>query len=379
MSTAPEPVFANTPSVPHIRVLHLIDSLDAGGKERQLVELLKGLRLEPDIACELAIMSGDIHYEEFSTLGVVVNFVPRRSRFDPSVFTRMHAIVRRFQPAVIHSWNAMCSVYGAPLAKLAGTKFVNGYVRAAPANPTLRGRDYYWGKLTIPMSDVVVANSRAGIPAYGVPLRKAVCIHNGIDENRLAELAPPEEIRRSLGIETDRVVGMVAAFTDWKDYDTYFEVALKVLAARADVTFLAIGDGPNREKYRARFPAHPRIKLPGRMSDVENVVNIFDIGVLASPQGEGIANAIMEYMALGKPVVATDCPGNRELVLDGETGFLVRNRDTTALAGVVFELLDDPMLARKLGEAGRLRIQEEFSLERMTSEFAALYRKLAGR
>ena len=362
----------------HLRVLHLIDSLAAGGKERQLVELLKGLRAEPDLSCELIILSSDIHYEEFSSLGIVAHQLPRKSRYDVSVLPRMHSVLRQFRPTIVHSWNAMCSVYGAPLAKLAGAKFVNAYVQAAPAKPTYSGRDFYWGKLTIPISDVVVANSQAGIPAYGVPRRKAICIRNGIDHNRFATLAPAEEIRRSLGIATRYVIGMVAAFTEWKDHDTFFEAALNVLSVRADVTFVAIGDGPSRDKYCARFAAHPRIRLPGKIAGVENVVNIFDIGVLVSPQGEGIANAIMEYMALGKPVIATDCPGNRELVVDGETGFLVPNRDPQALARAILRVLGDPSLARSMGEAGRRRIDEHFSLERMAAEYAALYRRLAG-
>ena len=366
-------------SGPALRVLHLIDSLVAGGKERQLIELLKGLRTQQGIVIELVVLSTDIQHEEISRLGVATHVLPRRSRYDLSLFGKLGTIFRQFKPTIVHSWNAMCSVYGAPLAKLAGAKFVNGYVRAAPPKPTFGGRDYYWGKLTIPMSDVVVANSHAGIPAYGVPSRKAVCIHNGIDTTRLAQLAPADEIRRSLGIETKYVVGMVGAFSDWKDYDTYFDAALKVLSAGTDATFLAIGDGPNREKYCARFSAHPRIKLPGRIAAVENVINTLDIGVLVSPQGEGIANAIMEYMALGKPVIATDCPGNRELVVGGETGILVANRDPQALALGILRLLNDPSLARNMGEAGCRRIHENFSLEKMTAQYAALYRRLAGR
>jgi glycosyltransferase involved in cell wall biosynthesis len=175
---------------------------------------------------------------------------------------------------------------------------------------------------------------------------------------------------------------MVASFSRFKDYDTYFEAAQRIVAQRDDVTFVAIGAGPRFEEYKAKFPEEqfPRIRLPGRRADVESIVNILSIGVLTSntdTHGEGISNAIMEYMALGKPVVATDCGGNGELILEGETGYLIANRDTDALCNRLELLLGDAALARRLGEAGRRRIAETFGLERMTASYAALYRSLA--
>jgi glycosyltransferase involved in cell wall biosynthesis len=90
--------------------------------------------------------------------------------------------------------------------------------------------------------------------------------------------------------------------------------------------------------------------------------------------GEGISNAIMEYMALGKPVVATDCGGNSELIVEGETGYLIANRDTAGLIKRIEKLLDDTLLTLRMGEAGRRRISDAFSQERMTAAYAALYR-----
>jgi glycosyltransferase involved in cell wall biosynthesis len=362
-----------------IRVLHLIDSLVAGGKERQLVELLKGLRSEPDIVCEVAILSDVVQYDAFWTLDVKSHFFPRRTRRDPTIFVKLFSAVRRFRPHIMHSWNSMCSIYGAPIAKLCGARFVNGFARAAPPAHSFRDPDYFRGKLTLPFSDVVVANSEAGLDAYDIPARKGICIHNGIDQTRFDSLAPVQQIRDLLNIETPHVVGMVGAFSHKKDYDTFVNAAAMVLAKRNDVTFVAIGDGPNRTAIEARI-AHEnsaRIKLVGQLQDVENVVNAFSVGVLASTQGEGFSNAIMEYMALGKPVVATDCAGNRELIEQGETGYLVAAGDVGGIAQRVLALLDEPALATRLGENGRARIGREFGLVRMTLSYTRLYRELA--
>jgi glycosyltransferase involved in cell wall biosynthesis len=364
-----------------MRVLQIIDSLIGGGKERQFVELLKGLRREPDITCHAVVMSDVIEYKEFHELGVPFTVLPRASRYDFSVFSRLHAAMRSFRPDIVQSWNSMCSIYAAPLAKLAGAKFIDGFVRAAAANRNLRDPDYFRSRFTLPLTDLVVANSRAGLSAYSIPARKAVCIHNGFDPARIGGLTAPETMRQSLGIETPFVIGMVASFSHFKDYETYFAAAEHICTQRDDVTFVAIGAGPHFADYQRRYPeAHyPRIRLLGRRADVESIVNIFSVGVLTSntdTHGEGISNAIMEYMALGKPAVATDCGGNSELILEGETGYLIGSRDVAGLTDRVSSLLDDPARARGLGEAGRRRISDTFSLERMTANYIALYRNL---
>jgi glycosyltransferase involved in cell wall biosynthesis len=275
----------------------------------------------------------------------------------------------------------MCSVYAAPIAKLSGAKFIDGFVRAAADNRDMRDPEYFRSRLTLPLTDMVVGNSRAGLSAYNIPARKGVCIYNGFDLARIGELTATESVRRSLEIETPHVVGMVASFTDFKDYGSYFEAAKRICARRDDVTFVAIGAGPNFANYQARLPQaqFPRIRLLGRRADVESIVNILSIGVLTSntdTHGEGISNSIMEYMALGKPVVASDCGGNDELIVEGETGYLIAGHDIAGLVDRIGRLLDDAALARRMGEAGRRRISEAFGLERMTTAYATLYRDL---
>ncbi|HEY5048128.1 MAG TPA: glycosyltransferase [Rhizomicrobium sp.] len=367
-----------------MRVLHLIDSLGTGGKERQLIELLSGFAADPDIDCEAVVMSDVLDYAKLAPLNVPLHRMPRRTRYDLSIVQRLRRVVKDFSPDIVHSWNAMCSIYGAPLAKLGGSKFVHGYVRSAKPNLTYRNRDYLQGKLMEPLADVIVANSMAGLAAFKVAAGRGVCIPNGFDQGRIAGLVPPEEMKQSLGILTRYVVGMVASFSSNKDHNSFFEMARRICGRRLDVTFVAVGGGEHLTRFRQMLAGDGLpIKLLGPRLDVESIVNMFTIGVLASNatlHGEGMANAIMEYMATGKPVVATDCGGNREVIEDGVTGFLVADRDVEALASQVLKLLDDPALAARMGARGQARIRDCFSLEKMRRNYARLYRDLcAGR
>lgn len=359
-----------------LRVLQVVDSLARGGKERQLVELLGGLERAGGIECELVVMSPRVAFAELARLRAPVRVLERKHRYDLSMFRRLLAVARAMKPDVIHSWNSMCSIFAAPVAGLVGAKFVNGFVRDARPGLTLADRDYFRGRLLMPFSDVVVANSAAGLSAYAVPAHKGVCIHNGFDARRIEGLPSPETVRRALGIETPFVVGMVASFSDLKDYDVYLEAARRLAALRDDTTFLAVGDGPDLERLRRTVPAdrYARIRFLGARDDVEALIGAFTLGVLTSRRGEGISNAIMEYMAMGKPVVATQCAGNAELVEDGRTGKLVPAGDADATAGAISGLLDDPARAAALGASGRERLNRLFGLERMTAAYVELYK-----
>ena len=301
-----------------MRVIQLVDTLRSGGKERQVLELLRGLSTSPEVDSALIVLSDQIHYANLEDLEIPVNLLVRRSRRDPLIFPKLFKLLKAIQPDVIHSWNSMCTIYALPLAKLLGIKFVNGFLRNVPPNFSIKHPEWIRSRLSFPFSDAIVANSQAGLRAYRCPPYKSFCIPNGFDFNRVAMDASNARFRAQLGISTEFVVGMVARFSSKKDYFAFVDTAIRILNTRRDVTFLAVGDGEYRERCLNRVPAELKnyILFPGELQQVEPVIDLFTIGVLcSSPHGEGISNSIMEYMALAKPVVATDCPGNHELVV----------------------------------------------------------------
>ncbi len=151
---------------------------------------------------------------------------------------------------------------------------------------------------------------------------------------------------------------------------------LKVI--RPDVHLLVIGDGPHRDRlirFRRQVVIEDKVHFLGERDDVAQMMPHFDALWLGS-EYEGLPNVIMEAMSHGVPVVATDIPGNRDLVVPGETGFLVPVGDRAGFARLTNKLLDNRELAQRLGEAGRQRVLNEFSVPRMVERHTALYREL---
>ncbi len=196
--------------------------------------------------------------------------------------------------------------------------------------------------------------------------------------------APPDVAGRAaflaeLGLPPEaRLIALVARLWPQKRVKDAIWAAdlLKVLFS--DVHLLIVGDGPERaalERYRRLCHIDDQVHFLGHRDDVARILPHCQLLWLTSGY-EGMPNAVMEAMASGLPVVATDIPGVRDLVVPGETGFLAPVGDRAALAKHAYRLLEDPLLARRLGAAGRERVAREFSVETMVARFASLYREL---
>lgn len=361
-----------------MKILFFIDSLRSGGREHRLVELIKGLKDYPDIQCEIAIMSKDIHYQYIFKQDIKIHYLIRKWKKDPKIFLKLYRLCKEFKPDIIHSWGSMPSVYALPIAKMLKIKFINAMISDAPYKLSIKA--LIRSKLTFPFSDVIVSNSNAGLKSYNAPKNKSFCIHNGFDFSRIVNLKNNEKIKLKFGIKTEKVMGMVGSFSAKKDYKTYILTAQKISTKRNNVIFLAIGDGINLEKCKeiVKPEFQNKIKFLGKQQNIESLINIFDIGVL-STYTEGISNVVMEYMALGKPVIVTDGGGTKELVANGKTGFLVKPESVEKLASKIEYLLDNAKIATDMGEKGREKIKKEFSLEKMTNSYVNLYKSLLNR
>ncbi len=360
-----------------MKILFLTDTFTAGGKERRLIELMKGLKLHPEVQFEIVIMNHDVHYKELFDLGIKIHYIVRRTRKDISVFSKVYKLCKIYKPDIVHCWDSMTAVYLIPAVKLLRLKFVNGMVADAPQKQNFSNKAWLRGKLTFPFSSIIVGNSKAGLLAYGAPKEKAVCIYNGFNFKRTNNILEPHQIRKQLGIQSGLIIGMVASFSIFKDYRTYFEAAQIILKKRHDITFLAIGTDTDSVAAKSLIQIEyiNNFRLLGKRSDIESLINSMDICVL-STFTEGISNSILEYMSLGKPVIATDGGGTNEIVEDKKTGFLVTVSDSIELAEHIEILLNNESLRRKMGIEGKKRIENNFSINKMVDAFTYTYTNL---
>ena len=188
---------------------------------------------------------------------------------------------------------------------------------------------------------------------------------------------PDPELRRQLGIKPDDlVVGKVARLFRLKGHEYLFEALPAIVRAVPNVKFLLVGDGIYRERF-AKI-AGDRVVFAGLVPprEIPRYVALMDVLMHLSLR-EGLPRTLPQALACGKPVVAFDVDGAREVCREGQTGFLVPAEDTGRLAEVVIRLLREPALAHRMGAAGRAMVATEFTEERMVEQIDDLYRRLA--
>ncbi|MBK8505588.1 MAG: glycosyltransferase [Saprospiraceae bacterium] len=364
-----------------MKILMVIDSMYRGGRERRMLELLRAFTLRPQIQVNLVILSEVVTYPEVFHLGYPIHILKRKTKKDPRIFTKIYKICQIFRPNLIHSWGTMSTIFAIPTSKMLGITLINANIADAPHDMSLFDSRFVRAQLTFPFSKIILSNSEAGLKSYRAPKHKSTCIHNGFDLTRIQQLEEPLNIRKKYHILDGQLIGMVGGFYDRKDYFTFIKAAILLLDQDPTLNFIGIGNGPNLEECQNLVPKKhkERILLPGQIERVEAVINVFNIGVLCTNEtvhGEGISNSIMEYMALGKPVVATRGGGTPEIISDGITGFLVRPNDSVELASKIKTMLADNQLTRRMGDEGRNRIHKDFLIQQMESKYINLYESL---
>lgn len=227
---------------------------------------------------------------------------------------------------------------------------------------------------------VTVSDSvRRTMLASGVPAGKVEVIHHGTDVEAFVQTTqPPRLIRESLGIPDDSLaVGIAGRIAPEKGHKVLLEAAAR-LGDRYPLRFVVIGDGPFESAVRESVRAlhlEDRVVFAGFRGDVNDVINAMDIMTLPSTWDEPCAAVVQQAMALARPVIGTRAGGTPEMILDGETGFLVPPADPTALADALARLAGDAFLRQRLGAAGRVRVEALFTLQAMTDKIEALYRR----
>ncbi len=253
-----------------------------------------------------------------------------------------------------------------------------------PIQQNILNKSWLRAKLTFNFSNKIIGNSKAGLAGYGAPPKKSSCIYNGMDLNRFKNLKDSGNMRKELfgnDLNYFFVVGMVAAFEPRKDYKTFIKAALPLIRSNESIRFLLVGDGSDFFKIKNSIPTEfsDKIIFLGKRKDVESIVNLFDIGVLltnSKVHGEGISNSIIEYMALGKPVIATRGGGTNEVVINNQNGYLIDFNDNKQLIECIERLYKDKSLRECLGAKSLDMVHSIFDLKIMTANYIEMYQQV---
>ncbi len=375
-----------------MKIAYLLPNIETGGTERQvlaLARLLDRSRFTPSL---VTTAGGGALHAQFSALMPVTVFgdPARANRARASAWghamtvRRLAAIYRAERPDILHAYLPSSNVLGPIAARLSGVPRVIVSKRSLSDYkdkfPLLRRVEPVGNRL----ADVILVNSDAVRRDVEKTERfwegKFRKVYNGVD---VPEPWCPEEadrFRRREGIAPGSLVVLaVANFFAYKGHLDLVEAAMRMAALVPEAVFLLAGhDAGNMERCRIRareLGVERRVRFLGGRPDVADLLRACDVFVHPSHQ-EGFSNAVLEAMAAGRAVVATDVGGVPEAVAHGETGLLVPPRSPAALAAALVVLLRDPARARRMGEAGRRRVLERHATGRMVAEIEGLYETL---
>lgn len=381
---------AAQPGIRPISVMLIIGSLEYGGAERQVVEMVRTWdrkRVRP-VICSLSprVPLADLLENREAELEIV----EKRSRFDVTTIPRIASVMRRRRIDVVHAF-----LFDAEIA----ARFAALLARVPVVIASERNTDYerpllhkFFHALTRPLYHAMIANSQAGkdfdIRTLGLPPDMIHVIHNGVDIVKFrVNRDSGNAVRKELGIPpAAAVVGIVASFKRQKRHEDFLQMAAGVLSSRPNTWFVIagetlVGNQQGSDDYHSeirnlvrQLGIEQKCLFVGARKDIPAIYNACDVTVLPSSR-EGTPNVLLESMASGIPVVATEIADNSRIVKQGATGYLVSVGDVPGLIRHVGQLLDNPEKRLEMGEAARQWVAEGFSFATAARKTEEVYRR----
>jgi glycosyltransferase involved in cell wall biosynthesis len=373
-----------------ISVLELTASSRGGGAVH--VRELTGLLHRPRFSVAVAMPedAGHVTAADFTDQGVPFYQLDIASGLSFAALRKLRALLSEQRFDILHCHGARGAFYG----RLVSATLAGGRPRTVYTIHGFAAPHYSFPRRTIllgieraltPVTDAVICVSGAERQdflgaGFGPPERLHLVRH-GIDARRFRDaVVDRAEQRAVLGVPVDsRVVTTICRLYRPRDFETLLGAFAKVRAELANVHLLIVGDGPYRPRIKSlisRLHLVPHVSLVGFRRDIPQILAVSDVFVLSTALWEALGLTILEAMASEVPVVASDVGGIKEAVIDQETGILVPPKDPGALSEALLDLLDNEQEAKMMGQHGRERVEQLFTLERMGRETMAVYENL---
>lgn len=362
-----------------IKIALVIPTLDQSGAEKQLALLATRLPKDQFDVHVVVLTRGGFFEQELRAHDIPLTILNKRWKFDPFALRRLSGLLKELQPQIVHSWLFAANAY---------TRLIGG---ARPTWKTVisercvdswKARWQTWlDRWMIARTDQLVGNSQSVIDFYsnlGFPAEKTCMIPNGI---RIPEkqAAAKKEILSELQLPDQcRLVGYVGRLAEQKRIKDLLWAIQLARQVNPDIRLIIVGDGPLRarlEDYAHEVETAEFVRFVGHRNDASRFFQAFDVFWLAS-EFEGMSNSVMEAMAAGVPVVASDIPPNRELIEHGQSGFLIKVGDSVGFSQFTLNILGDADLANRIGTTARHRMETNFSIDQMVSKYIDLYHQL---
>jgi glycosyltransferase involved in cell wall biosynthesis len=359
--------------------LHIDTARGWRGGQSQVLHLVQGLRAIGHRAVLVAHPNGELRRRMSEGHDLIP--VAARGEVDLSAAWRLSRVIKGLEPDVVHAHEPHAVAMASTALSI---------LSPTPRPPLLASRRIVsamaknsFSRWKYSQIDCFIANSvaiRERLAAEGIPRAKVAIVHEGVDVERIVRM-PAANVHAEFYLPTHApVVGNVAALVPHKGHHHLIESAALVIREVPDARFIIVGDGELRESLQRQIRDKHlarHIFLAGFRADARELTKGFDIFALSSIV-EGMCAALIDAMAASKPAVATDAGAVSEVMVDGETGFLVPPRDHAAMAARLVTLLKDAGLRSWMGGAALARVRRSFTVARMVEETAAVYARLAG-
>jgi glycosyltransferase involved in cell wall biosynthesis len=362
-------------------ILHLSSTSGLGGAEMIVKRLASSLdaRRFRSVVC---LFSPGWLYDASTNQGIPTSVVRINGAFDLRWARAFAALVKRERVSVIHAHEFTANTYGSLMGQILGV----------PVVATVHGKNYFAEQAKRRMAYRYVSRVSRMV-AVSTDLKQFIVRRAGVSENRVdviyngVDLAdpPPKEqldaIRKDLNLDGyDHVIGAVGSLYPVKGHVHLIEALPEILRVFPRTLLLLVGQGDLEQELKAevaRRDLGAHVRFLGFRTDVPALLSLLDVFVLPS-LSEGLSMALLEAMAAGKPVVATKVGGNAELVIDGDTGFLIDAESPQSLSAKVVQVLRDKARATSMGERGRRRVHDKFSFHAMVDRYQSCYEHATG-
>lgn len=367
-----------------INIFHLLSLSKIGGTELMVYSLIKNLDKERfnNQVCFLEA-EGPITYY-YQCLGIKTHHLNFSKRNFIGSLIKLFLLLKKDKIDVLSIHGLRAHVIGRVLGRLAGVRVIIGGLRSQITSDRggglVRYAGLYLDKLTFPLLTAYIANNKASIDyisVNGFDTRKIKYIPNGIKLDEFRRPTDKLETYKTLPFKVDSnsvIITCVANLRPVKNHIMLLNGITPLLKENHDLKLLLVGSGDIQKEVSNYIGLHnfqDSIFLLGMRNDIPEILAISDIFVLTS-LWEGMPGAIMEAMAAGLPVVATDVGDVKELVEDGKTGFLVEVGDVNALTGYIKRLVEDKDLRERMGREGSRKI-DNYPLEKMVAQTEEFY------